>query len=374
MNKNNFQNTYNKIIQQAQWRDSLGGKLVTGIGSLFKGGTKLISKGVTTGAKKIETGVKNAWTAHKVNNDFKSVISSLKSIYDNSSSVNDLINHKGEIEYIINNVGTIFKPQLVQFLNIFKENGKNLAGYLKSDPSSSSKTQQELIALIKQPLKQKLTIFKQQMQSKKTIATEDIFQHVFTSIILESTEDELINEAVLKGFKVKDSGSPNILSKDIIIGDISNFQRLLSPEMLPYKDRILNDKISFTLEIRGNNFISTLNSEFLKIEKTMGAETCNDIADFDNTINKIILDYYLAQIKEQERTNNLNSALSKAKYFKYSTALEAATNVIENDIKWTGLFGSLSDVIRQAAECNLNIDDVKFLAKIYFHLGIIQNI
>jgi hypothetical protein len=55
--------------------------------------------------------------------------------------------------------------------------------------------------------------------------------------------------------------------------------------------------------------------------------------------------------------------------------LLAGNDSIENDIKWKGgLFGigSFKKVLREIATCKLNVEDIKYLAKVFFQISIIQ--
>lgn len=67
------------------------------------------------------------------------------------------------------------------------------------------------------------------------------------------------------------------------------------------------------------------------------------------------------------RHNNL----LKAKLRNLSVIINEINQVI-NSIKWTGWFGSLIGILRDPAKCKLDIEDTKFLPKLYFQLALVQ--
>lgn len=383
MNKqDNFNKIYLDLIEQSNdWRDSLGGKLVTGIGSLFKGGAKGISslgssinKGANATANAAMHMIKNA----KIKKNFKESVERIKSVYNPiTSDLNTLLNNKDQLIYIINSSKDAMPGQLSQFFDIFTNVGKQMQVLIQNNPDilKSSNVQQ----LITQPLLAKVQKFKQKYQAKYTVTVNqnnslNIYESAYLTVISQQSTSgiaqDAFNEFQNLDYIVDNDTVPYKLHKqynNTQLSSILNVEMTSGNCLYNYRDFISNDKLVATIEITSNIIKYMLKSEANQTDFQKQFQVTNDINKINSNFKQALIEFYQFADAQISRKKNLKNA----KYSQYSAILMASNIAIDN-IKWTGLFGSLKRILKQAAACNLNIDDIKILAKAYFHVALIS--
>lgn len=195
--KDKFNQTYIQIISQsAHWQDSLGGKLVTGIGSLFKGGAKAVStaaSGIGKATSSSVTGIKKYVKQQKTKSKILNAINNIKTLYNpenpTKDSVKNLIENKAEIKYIVDSSKLVLPPNLLKFLQIFQTVGSDLTRLVKDNPTITSRTPDEIKSLINQALLQKVQSFKQSIESTITQEVQKDIIDIYYNLMLEQTSD-----------------------------------------------------------------------------------------------------------------------------------------------------------------------------------------
>lgn len=381
MNKqDNFDKIYLDLIEQSNdWRDSLGGKLVTGIGSLFKSGAKAGIKAGASGISSIRKSIHQA----KVKKNFKDTVERITAIYNpNFADLNALLDHKDELIYIINSSKQAMPGTLSQFLDIFTNVGKQVCTLIQNNPSvlKSSNIQR----LIQQPLILKTQKFKQSIEAKRTVTTQS-FTLAYLDLIAQQTNSApsgapsgTVNknaDAAFDIFKknnyiVDQDSLPYKLHRQYFNTELTSILALQIESngiLQNYANFIKNDKLYVSVEINNNNTKYILKSDVNPTEFQKECKTLNKSADIIKMFKECLISFYKFTDDQISRKKNLQNA----KYSQYMTVISASNNAID-EIKWTGWFGSLKNVLRQAADCNLNIEDIKLLAKIYFHVALIS--
>lgn len=194
---NKINQTYLQIISQSdRWQDSLGGKLVTGIGSLFKGGAKAVgatASGIGKAANSSAAGIKKYVKEHKTKSKIINAINNIKTLYNpqnpTKDSVKKLIENKAQIKYILDSSKLVLPPNLLKFLQIFQSVGDDLTKLVKENPQIASRAPNEIKVLINQSLLQKVQSFKQNIESTITQEVQQDIIDIYYNLIVEKKSD-----------------------------------------------------------------------------------------------------------------------------------------------------------------------------------------
>lgn len=368
MNKKQIQQTYLDIIQQSSIGDSLGGKLIKGLGSVFKKGSQLAVKGVKAGSKKVVKSIKDGIQQHKNTENAQQLINSLKQIFNLNQSLTYKISKKAEIQYMLNTAGSSFNSSLVSFLNIFKQSGKAFGQLIKDNDQILGRSQEQLEELIKAPLIKQIDTFKQ--NSKLTMQEE--FISAYKDILCQAIQDELIQKAGKNGFLPPDPAKANELFKQITINSLpANFFAKLPAQLNTWQSNIKNDKIKLDIKINNSQIIGTIQSEFLKKKSSMIPIVCTNTDKFNIKIIELIVAFYKKEYDQQVRAANLNTSMNNAKYSKYELVFKYAQNIIIQ-MKFSSWFNSLMSIIQNTTKTSINEEDLKFLSILYYQYGIID--
>ena len=383
MKKDKFDQVYLEIIKQSQdWKDSLGGKLVTGVGSLFKGGAKAVSaigkginKGISNGAKFTTNAITNYIKDSHTRENFKEIVTRISSLYDpETSNPSALIENKSELMYIINSSKDALPGSLSKFLNIFEESGKELKQLITNDKSINVNLN-NIINLIKQPITLKIDKFKQQIESKAlaTIKENKLYTDVYLDIIMEATSGVALNAFNIfnsKSYISDKSTNPYELHKEYTNRQLQSIlsSQLISGGILSdMRQFIINDKLNMKVNINDDKIIFSIISEVISQQFKKQISTIDDPIAIDDNIKTALIEFYNNPKNQRIRQNNL----IKAKLRNLSVLILASNRVI-NSLKWAGWFGDLKGILRDAANCKLDVEDIKFLAKIYFQLALLK--
>lgn len=359
--KDKFTQTYLEIINQSQhWQDSLGGKLVTGVGSLFKAG----AKGISAGTKKSAEGIKTYFKERKTKQKIQQFIANVEKIYNPMTvNVNDLIENRAELKYITKLSRDVIPPSLLKFLDLFKLAGEQIYT-LTTENTNLLKDVNKLRALIKQTILQKVQNFKQ-----TTPITQEDLTKIYLNLITEAIQDDIENQFTKLGYA---NNNNKIFSKkytssqliNLFSGNdqdfINNYQSIYEKDELLVSASVNNNEV----KIKINSGISKQVSELIF--------TLNSANDLNNALIEQFKQFYKKQLSGTDKSTQLNNAVANFKMQSLSNILIAGNDVIINEVKWTGWFGSLKKILREVAACNLKIQQIKLLAVIYFQVSLIK--
>ena len=358
--KDKFTQTYLEIINQSQhWQDSLGGKLVTGVGSLFKAG----AKGISAGTKKSAEGIKTYFKERKTKQKIQQFIANVEKIYNPMTvNVNDLIENRAELKYMTNLSRDVIPVSLLKFLDLFKLAGEQIYT-LTTENTNLLKDVNKLRALIKQTILQKVQNFKQ-----TTPITQEDLTKIYLNLITEAIQDDIENQFTKLGY----ANNNKIFSKkytssqliNLFSGNdqdfINNYQSIYEKDELLVSASVNNNEV----KIKINSGISKQVSELIF--------TLNSANDLNNALIEQFKQFYKKQLSGDDKSTQLNNAVANFKMQSLSNILIAGNDVIINEVKWTGWFGSLKKILREIAACNLKIQQIKLLAIIYFQVSLIK--
>lgn len=350
--------------QVADWHNSLGGKIVGGVGSLFK----LSGKGIKAGAKKSASGIKNYFKERKTKQKIQQFITNSYAIYDPMTiDIITLSENKEELKYLMELADESLPSNLKRFLEIFKSCGIRIFQIIQQN-KDLLKDSSKLNALIKQGLLQKIESFKESIEASN-ITTQNInFKDIYLNILLESaTKQDIQNELLGLNFNKQNNELyakfdgiqlKNWLSSNVNINH--DLLDLIQQDTAEIKALADNDKLSIKIK-------SNISNEFIDLTTQIDNST-----ETKDKLIELIGSYYLTKAGISDTKTNLNKQLNNIKLNGYNNVLSSANYVILNDIKWTGWFGSLKKVLREAAACNINIEQIKKLALLYFHISFIK--